>query len=105
MTRGRVGFLGLSVAMMALVGANAACRRAGKGWSADEMTQFRSLCAGGNPEPICDCLASELPGAMSFASYRGIVAASHFEPGADLDDEALKKLAHATTTCAAKGVR
>jgi len=70
------------------------------GWSASELAEFKSICAGGRPDAGCDCMASEVPKQMSFADYRAFVAASRFEPGAKpLDEDTLKKMAHVAVQC------
>ena len=86
----------LGAFLLLLLGAS--CRRTT--WSAAELDQFYAICAGGTRDAICSCLAQELPKQMTFAEYAEVAAATKAVAPDRLNDEALRKMAHAAVVCA-----
>jgi hypothetical protein len=82
--------------LLSLLGTS--CRRAT--WSAVELEQFYAICGGGAKDADCRCLAQELPKLMSFAAYAELAAASKAVDPSKLNDETLRKAAHAAVVCA-----
>lgn len=71
----------------------------GGGWSEADREKFYAICGGGKEDPGCQCLARELPKSMSFDEYARFSAASKAMSAEALDDDTLKKMAHAATVC------
>ena len=84
--------------MLLLLGAG--CRNGG--WSADEVKQFYGICAGGRSDANCVCLARELPKLIPFAAYAEFVAASKGMSPHKLNDDVLRKMAHAAVICTSR---